>query len=334
LQFLSSFDTLEVGKGGLIMKNILITGALGQVGTALTKRLQKEYGFDHVLATGLQKQTELNTHYAQLDVLDGESMHQLVKQYQIDSIIHLAALLSATAENNPLTAWDVNMNGLMNVLKVAKDAHLQVFTPSSIAAFGYGTPPDLTPQDTMQRPTTMYGVTKVSGELLCDYFHRKFDVDTRGVRYPGLISHESLPGGGTTDYAVHIFYEALRTGSYTSPIAPGTKMDMMYMPDALDAIVQLMEADPGRLIHRNAFNVTAMSFAPEDLAASIQHFLPKFQMDYDVNPKLQAIADSWPNSLDDSAAREEWDWKPHYDLDRMTEEMLVQLQKKIHQLIR
>lgn len=311
------------------MKNILITGALGQIGTALTKRLQDEYGFDHVLATGLQEKTEMDTHYAQLDVLDGNRLSHLVKQYDIDSVIHLAALLSATAENNPLLAWDVNMNGLMNVLNVAKDQSLRVFTPSSIAAFGVGTPPDQTPQDTLQRPTTMYGVTKVSGELLCDYYYRKFGVDTRGVRYPGLISHESLPGGGTTDYAVHIFYEALRTGGYTSPIAAGTKMDMMYMSDALDAIVKLMEANPDRLVHRNAFNITAMSFAPEELAASIQNYLPEFQMQYKVNPNLQAIADSWPNSLDDSAARAEWDWNPQYDLDRMTKEMLLALQNKI-----
>ncbi len=316
------------------MKNILITGALGQIGTALTKRLQTEYGYDHVLATGLQEKTELDTRYAQLDVLDGNRLSELVKHHKIDSIIHLAALLSATAEANPLLAWDVNMNGLMNVLNAARDEKVQIFTPSSIAAFGIGTPPDQTPQDTIQRPTTMYGVTKVSGELLCDYYYRKFGVDTRGVRYPGLISHESLPGGGTTDYAVHIFYEALKTGAYTSPIAAGTKMDMMYMSDALDAIVQLMEANPDRLVHRNAFNITAMSFAPEELAASIQQFLPDFQMHYEVNPVLQTIADSWPNSLDDSAAREEWGWKPKYDLESMTKEMLLALEKKILQPIR
>jgi nucleoside-diphosphate-sugar epimerase len=317
-----------------MMKRILITGALGQVGTALTKRLQQEYGFDHVLATGLQKETELDARYEKLDVLNGEEMMRLVHKHQIDSVIHLAALLSATAEGKPLLAWDVNMNGLLNVLTVAKEAKLKVFTPSSIAAFGIGTPPDLTPQDTLQRPTTMYGVTKVSGELLCDYFYRKFGVDTRGVRYPGLISHESLPGGGTTDYAVHIFYDALLHGEYTSPIAKGTKMDMMYMPDALNAIVQLMEADPTRLIHRNAFNITAMSFAPEDVAAAIQSILPEFKMHYDVDQNLQRIADSWPNSLDDSAARAEWDWNPEYDLMRMTREMLLALELKLKQPVR
>ena len=316
------------------MKKILVTGALGQVGTALTKRLQQEYGFDQVLATGLQENTILDARYEKLNVLNGKEMMRVVRKHRIDSVIHLAALLSATAEGKPLLAWDVNMNGLLNVLTVAKDAKLKVFTPSSIAAFGIGTPPDQTPQDTLQRPTTMYGVTKVSGELLCDYFYRKFGVDTRGVRYPGLISHESLPGGGTTDYAVHIFYDALLNGTYTSPIAKGTKMDMMYMPDALNAIVQLMEADPSRLIHRNAFNVTAMSFAPEDVANAIQKHIPEFEMHYDVNQNLQQIADSWPNSLDDSAARAEWDWKPEYDLPRMTKEMLIALKMKLKQPVR
>lgn len=316
------------------MKKILVTGALGQVGTALTKRLQQEYGFDQVLATGLQENTTLDARYEKLNVLNGEEMMRLVRKHQIDSVIHLAALLSATAEGKPLLAWDVNMNGLLNVLTVAKDEKLKVFTPSSIAAFGIGTPPDQTPQDTLQRPTTMYGVTKVSGELLCDYFYRKFGVDTRGVRYPGLISHESLPGGGTTDYAVHIFYDALLKGTYTSPIAKGTMMDMMYMPDALNAIVQLMEADPARLIHRNAFNVTAMSFAPEDVAVAIQKHIPEFEMQYDVNQSLQKIADSWPNSLDDSAARAEWDWNPEYDLPRMTKEMLIALEMKLKQPVR
>ena len=316
------------------MKNILITGALGQVGTALTRKLQGEYGFDHVLATGLQEKTTLDTHYEKMDVLDGKEMNRLVRKYKIDSVIHLAALLSATAEGKPLQAWDVNMNGLLTVLTVAKDANLHVFTPSSIAAFGVSTPPNLTPQDTIQRPTTMYGVTKVSGELLCDYFFHKFGVDTRGVRYPGLISHESLPGGGTTDYAVHIFYEALLNGTYTSPIAKGTKLDMMYMPDALNAIVQLMEADPARLIHRNAFNLSAMSLAPEDFAAEIQVSIPEFEIHYDVNRNLQQIADSWPNFLDDSAARAEWNWKATYDLPRMTKDMLFALKMKLRQPVR
>lgn len=221
------------------------------------------------------------------------------------------------------------MNGLYNVLEVAREENCSVFTPSSIAAFGDSTPKDNTPQDTIQRPNTIYGVTKVAGELLCDYYYHKFGVDTRGVRFPGLISYETLPGGGTTDYAVHIYYDALKHKKYTSFIAKGTKMDMMYMPDALKAIIQLMEADPSKLIHRNAFNVTAMSFDPEEIAASIRKYIPEFELDYDVDPVRQAIAESWPNSLDDSAAREEWGWNPDYDLDSMTKDMLEKLRVKL-----
>lgn len=221
------------------------------------------------------------------------------------------------------------MNGLYNVLEVGREEKLQIFTPSSIAAFGPTTPPDKTPQDTIQRPTTMYGVTKVAGELLCDYYFRRFGVDTRGVRFPGLISYATLPGGGTTDYAVHIYYDAIKQKKYTSFIDKGTKMDMMYMPDALDAIINLMEADASKLIHRNAFNITAMSFEPEELAASIKKFIPEFEIRYEVDPVRQAIADSWPNSLDDSAAREEWGWDPKFDLDSMTKDMLEKLKIKL-----
>jgi nucleoside-diphosphate-sugar epimerase len=264
-----------------------------------------------------------------VDVTNREQLAEVVTKHKINTIIHLAAILSAVGEANPHLAWDVNINGLYNVLEVARHENCSVFTPSSIAAFGDSTPKDNTPQDTIQRPSTIYGVTKVAGELLCDYYYHKFGVDTRGVRFPGLISYKTLPGGGTTDYAVHIYYEALRQKKYTSYIGPGTKMDMMYMPDALDAIIQLMEADPAKLIHRNAFNVTAMSFAPEDIARSIQKFIPEFELDFDVDPVRQAIAESWPNSLDDSAAREEWGWNPKYDLDAMTEDMLKNLKSKL-----
>jgi nucleoside-diphosphate-sugar epimerase len=264
-----------------------------------------------------------------VDVTNRQQLAEAVQKHKINTIIHLAAVLSAVGESNPDLAWDVNINGLYNVLEVARVENCSVFTPSSIAAFGDSTPKDNTPQDTIQRPSTMYGVTKVAGELLCDYYYHKFGVDTRGVRFPGLISYKTLPGGGTTDYAVHIYYEALRSKKYTSYIGPGTKMDMMYMPDALDAIIDLMEADPKKLVHRNAFNVTAMSFAPEDIARSIQKFIPEFELDYDVDPVRQAIAESWPNSLDDSAAREEWGWNPKYDLDAMTEDMLKNLKVKL-----
>jgi len=245
-----------------------------------------------------------------------------VRTYRIDTIFHLAALLSAVAEAKPQTAWDININGLYAVLEVARENGCSVFTPSSIAAFGPGTVKDFVPQDTIQRPTSMYGVTKVAGELLCDYYHHKFGVDTRGVRYPGLISNVAPPGGGTTDWAVHIFYEAVEKNRYTCFLKGDTYLDMMYMPDAIKAAQDLMEADPSRLRHRNAFNVTAMSFCPEDLAAYIRKYLPDFEIDYNVDPVRQAIANSWPNNMEDYAARVEWDWKPSYDADMMTKDML------------
>src|SRR5699024_7131007 len=240
-----------------------------------------------------------------LDISNGEAVSEIVKKHNVKKIVNLAAILSAVGEQNPMACWNVNMNGLINILEVGKDDGCQVFTPSSIAAFGPNTPADNTPQDTIQRPNTMYGVTKVSMELLCDYYHTKFGVDTRGVRFPGLISYKTLPGGGTTDYAVDIYYEAIKNGHYSSFIAEGTKMDMMYMPDAIDAIVDLMNAPADKLVNRNAFNITAMSFEPEEIAASIKKFMPDFTMDYDVDPVRQGIADSWPNSIDATCAKEE-----------------------------
>lgn len=255
-------------------------------------------------------------------------MHQLAKDFKADTMIHMAALLSATAEAKPLLAWNLNMGGLVNALEASRELGLQFFTPSSIGAFGPSTPKRNTPQDTLQRPTTMYGVNKVSGELLCDYYFNKFGLDTRGVRFPGLISNETLPGGGTTDYAVDIYYKAIQDGVYTSYIAAGTYMDMMYMPDALQAIVDLMEADGSKLIHRNAFNVTAMSFEPEGIAASIRKEIPTFAMNYEVDPIRQAIANSWPDSIDATAAKEEWGFSFKYDLDAMTKDMLTKLATK------
>ena len=308
-----------------MVKKIIVTGALGQIGSELTTKLRKEYGADNVLATDIRHISSPVTEggpFELLDVTDGEKMHQLAKDFQADTMIHMAALLSATAEAKPLLAWNLNMGGLVNALEASRELGMQFFTPSSIGAFGPSTPKKDTPQDTLQRPTTMYGVNKVSGELLCDYYFHKFGLDTRGVRFPGLISNETLPGGGTTDYAVDIYYKALESGTYTSYIAAGTYMDMMYMPDALQAIVDLMEANPAKLIHRNAFNVTAMSFEPEEIAASIKKVIPDFTMNYHVDPVRQAIADSWPDNIDATAAKEEWGFTYKYDLDAMTRDMI------------
>ncbi|HBV69081.1 MAG TPA: UDP-glucose 4-epimerase [Clostridiales bacterium] len=317
------------------MRKILITGALGQIGSELTTEMRRIYGSDNVVASNRRikeghEQLIASGPFETVDVNDPASLAATVDKYKINTIVNLAAILSATGEKDPQQCWNVNMNGLYNVLETAKEKNCMVFTPSSIAAFGPSTPKDKTPQDTIQRPSTMYGVTKASGELLCDYYFKKFGVDTRGVRFPGLISYKTLPGGGTTDYAVHIYYEALKNKSYTSFIQKGTYMDMMYMPDALSAIIDLIEADPTRLKHRNAFNVTAMSFDPEIQAASIRKFIPEFELSYNVDPIRQEIADSWPNSLDDSAAREEWDWNPEYNLDSMTADMLEKLRIKLN----
>lgn len=314
-------------------KKILITGALGQIGTELTVAMRKHYGENNVIASDIITEVPEGALkgglYEVVDVVKPDQIASAVKKYNVNQIVHLAAILSAVGEAKPHLAWDVNMGGLFNVLEVARETKAAVFTPSSIAAFGPSTPPDFTPQDTLQRPTTMYGVTKVAGELLCDYYFLKHGVDTRGVRFPGLISYEALPGGGTTDYAVHIYYEALKQQCYTSYINKDTSMDMMYMPDALDAIIGLMEANPAKLIHRNAFNVTAMSFNPDQLAAEIRKHIPRFTIAYDVDQVRQRIADSWPNSLDDSAARMEWDWNPKYNLATMTTDMLAKLKIKL-----
>lgn len=315
------------------MKKILVTGALGQIGSEIVMKLRSIYGNDNVIASSRDKKGNKEAietgPFEIVDVLSTEQISEAIIKHKVDSIIHLAAILSATGEKNPHLLWDINMNGLYNILEIAREKNCAVFTPSSIAAFGPNTPKDLTPQDTIQRPTTIYGVSKVAGELLCDYYFEKFGVDTRGVRYPGLISYEALPGGGTTDYAVHIYYEAIKSKKFTCNLEKGTKMDMMYMPDALDAIIQLMEADPERLKHRNAFNITAMSFDPEDIYKEIKKNVPEFEMDYEVDPVMQRIADSWPNSLDDSSAREEWGWNPKYNLESMTKDMLEKLAHKL-----
>lgn len=315
------------------MRKILVTGALGQIGTELVSELRARYGVEQVIASDVRvPPMEALAHAAPfefVDVSNGDQLQEVVARHRVDTIYHLAALLSATAEAKPQLAWELNMGSVFKVLEVARKNQCAVFVPSSIGAFGEGTPKELTPQDTLQRPSTMYGVTKVAGELLCDYYFRRFGVDTRGVRFPGLISYLAPPGGGTTDYAVDIFYQALRYRHYTCFLRPDTRLDMMYMPDALSACIQIMEADPARLIHRNAFNVTAMNLTPEELAAEIRRHLPDFRIDYKIDPVRQAIADSWPNSLDDSAARAEWDWAPRYDMPAMVESMLNNLRGRI-----
>jgi len=314
------------------MKRIMITGALGQIGTELTVKLRDIYGTDNVLATDLRRPEEdnivLSGPFETLDVMDGERMQAIADDFKPDTMMHMAALLSATAEKNPVFAWNLNMGGLLNALEVARQHNMQFFTPSSIGAFGPTTPKDHTPQLTIQRPTTMYGVNKVAGELLCDYYYHSFGLDTRSVRFPGLISHVKEPGGGTTDYAVEIYFKAVREGRYDSYIDKGTFMDMMYMDDAIDCIIQLMEADASRLKTRNAFNVTAMSVDPEAVAASIRKFMPDFELGYDVDPVRQGIADSWPNSIDATEAREQWGFDPKFDLDTMTETMLNAIKAK------
>lgn len=316
------------------MKKVLIIGSTGQIGSELTLELRKRYGNENIVAgyikgaepKGILKESgpaEL------VDVTDVQMIADVVKKHGIDTIYNLAALLSVVAESKPRLAWKIGIDGLWNVLEVAREQKCAVFTPSSIGSFGDNTPHDDTPQDTIQRPKTIYGVSKVTTELLSDYYFHKYGVDTRSVRFPGIISYMTLPGGGTTDYAVDIYYNAVRGDKFVCPIAKGTYMDMMYMPDALNAAITLMEADPTRLIHHNGFNIAAMSFDPEMIYNEIKKHKPDFEMIYDVDPLKEAIATSWPNKMDDSCARAEWDWKPQFDLSSMTVDMLEKLTKKL-----
>ena len=312
------------------MTRILVTGAAGQVGTELVPALRAIYGDDQVLASDVKPATDAVGGYVQLDCMSPQALADVAARHGADTIYHLAAILSARAERDPQAAYAVNMGTMLNVLELARERGLKVFIPSSIAAFGPDTPRHpATPQDTIQRPTTMYGVTKVAGELLCDYYHQRFDVDVRGVRYPGLISYVAPPGGGTTDYAVDIFYHALQSGEFSCFLREDTQLDMMYMADAIRGSIELMEADGTALRHRNAFNIAAMQFTPAQLADAIRSHLPHFRIRYDVDPMRQAIADSWPIKLDDSAAREEWGWRPRYDLAAMVAEMLEKLSAKL-----
>ena len=315
------------------MKRILVTGALGQIGSELVVSLRERYGDENVIATDIRMPGDVQLRdsgpFEFMDCLDPHHITRVMQIYNADTIFHLAAILSAVGETKPNQAWQVNVHGLYNILEAARQYHCSLFVPSSIGAFGKDTPKDKTPQVTIQRPDTMYGITKVTGELLCDYYFKRFGLDTRGVRFPGLISYETEPGGGTTDYAVEIYIEALKYKKYSCYLEENTYLDMMYMPDAIMAMINLMEADPNKLIHRNSFNVTAMNFTPGQIASEIKKHIPDFEIEYKVDPVRQAIADSWPNSLDDSCAREEWGWDPIYDLESMTKDMLEKLAERI-----
>jgi len=312
------------------MRKILVTGALGQIGSELLPALQDCYGADSVIASDVRVGPIADDPlFEVIDCTQRAQIQDVVQRHDVGTIYHLAAMLSATAEERPQAAWELNMGGVYHVLEVARQNRCAVFLPSSIGAFGPSTPRDATPQDTIQRPTTIYGVTKVASELLCDYYFTRFGVDTRGLRFPGLISHVAPPGGGTTDYAVDIFYQAIRYRHYTCFLAADCRLDMMYMPDAVRAMIALMAADPARLVHRNCFNIAAMNVTPEELAAEIGKHVADFAIDYEVDPVRQAIAESWPRSIDDSAARAEWDWAPAFDLGSMTADMLEKLGRKL-----
>jgi len=312
--------------------NVLVVGAGGQIGTELIPHLQKVYGEDNIIAADLRPEIVENlskgSRAIMLDALDIKAYSQVVKDYKIDRIYNLVALLSATGEKNPQLAWNINMGALLNSLELAKENNCSIFTPSSIGAFGNNTPHKDTPQDTIMRPETMYGVCKVAGELLSDYYYTRFGVDARSVRFPGIISNGCLPGGGTTDYAVEVFYEIIKKGEYTCPIPENTYMDMLYMPDALEACTQLMDADPSGLVHRNSFNVTGMSFNPKQLFAAISKRVPEAKFSYDVDPVKREISASWPDNMDDSCAREEWGWNPKWNMESMIDDMLAAIRAK------
>ncbi len=315
------------------MKKILVTGAVGQIGSELTEKLREKYGNENVVAAGHKTQPTEEMRNAGpfefVSVTDKEALEKLVVKYNIDTIYHMSSILSATGEQNPQLAFQVNILGLYNVLEVGREHKLErIMIPSSIAAFGPDTPRDNTPNETILRPTTMYGVTKVAGELLGNYYFQRFGLDVRGLRYPGIISYKTLPGGGTTDYAVEIYYEAIKNKHYTCFVREDTALPMMYMPDCINAIIQLAEAPISKLKHHSDFNVTAMSFSAGELTQSIKEIIPEFTCEYKPDFRQQ-IADSWPSSLNDSAAREEWGWQPEYDLKAMTHDMIEKLSEKL-----
>lgn len=304
------------------LKRLLVTGALGQIGSELTPELREMYGKENVIASDLRLLSTDEGPFEVLDVTDRKRLEEIVKEYDIEAIIHLAAILSASGELNPQLAWHVNMSGLFNVLEVARIHSLkQVFNPSSIAVFGSGTPKDFTPQETMMNPTTIYGITKLAGEFLGNYYYTKFGLDVRGIRFPGVISNVAPPGGGTTDYAVEMFYDVIKKGNYTSFLSENTKLPMIYMPDCIKSVKDLMNAELTNLKHHADFNLAAFSFTPVELADEIKKYFLDFKVDY-IPDSRQVIADSWPRSINDSAARIEWSWNPNYDFHSMVEDML------------
>ena len=309
-------------------EKILVTGATGQIGTVLTEALREAYGHDNVLATDIKKPEHHTGLFEMLDILNTQRITEIVDDYQITTIYHLAAILSASGEWNPQKTWNVNMNGLLSILELARAQGIQkVFFPSTIAVFGTTTPRINTPQHTVMTPATVYGISKASGELWCKYYHDRFGLDVRSVRYPGIISYQSMPGGGTTDYAVDIFHQAILHGRYTCFLEADTRLPMMYMDDSIRATLELMAAPSDQIKERTSYNLAAMSFTPAELAAAIQKHMPEFTIDYAPDQR-QAIAASWTESIDDSPARRDWGWKHHFDLDTMTTEMLHQLRKK------
>ena len=315
--------------------NILIIGSCGQVGTELYLKLRENYGINNVIATDLKPAEGIFTDgpYHVLDAMDNNGILELVKKYKITQIYHLAALLSATAEKNPMFGWQLNMESLLHVLNIAKDNSIaKVYWPSSIAVFGPGTPRKDTPQDTVMDPNTVYGITKLAGERWCEYYFAKYGVDVRSLRYPGLISYKTEPGGGTTDYAVHIFYEALKHKKYTSFLKEGTALPMLYMPDAIKATLDLMEAPAEKIKIRSSYNLAGFSFTPEVLAEEIRKHIPEFELDYAPDFR-QAIADSWPGSIDDSRARTDWGWGNDYDMQAMVADMLLNIKEKVSQSV-
>jgi nucleoside-diphosphate-sugar epimerase len=325
------FDNFALTEGNFITdsmkETILVIGSSGQIGTELVQELRKQYGENHVIASDLRATGMESGPFEELDVMNRQAITDVVKQYKVTQVYLLAALLSATAEKNPMLGWKLNMEGLFNILELAREKHIaKVYWPSSIAVFGPNTPKDHTPQFTVMEPSTVYGISKQAGERWCEYYYMKYGVDVRSIRYPGLIGWKSAPGGGTTDYAVHIFHEALKSGSYDCFLSADTTLPMMYMPDAIKATLQIMHADARDIKIRSSYNLGGISFSPKEIAAEIRKHIPDFKISFHPDFR-QAIADSWPRSIDDSKACQDWAWKPSYSLKEMTSDMLLNLKK-------